>query len=181
MIPGVPFDLGEFRVLLRAKRELLARGEKGRERFAERIGVNKSTVQNAEMGPDIPGIDTCAKIIEGVGYTLSEFFRELESQDKSATQTVISSHTSSLQSDNEAHKDRPHLPVEAFDHAAPVHAATIEVALLQRFVTEAFDGLYALIERIGDHVGASQQRPTSPPAHAPVRRPRARHGRRKAS
>lgn len=70
----VPFDMDTFRATLRATREKFG----GREKLAGKIGIAKSTIQSAELGPDIPQIDTVARIIEGSGLTLSEFFAVLE-------------------------------------------------------------------------------------------------------
>lgn len=76
ILRAVPFDMDSFRALIRAERESRVGG---REKFAERIGIAKSTVQNIEVGPDIPGIDTVARIIEGMpGLTLSAFFARIE-------------------------------------------------------------------------------------------------------
>jgi DNA-binding XRE family transcriptional regulator len=147
--------------LLKAKREALARGEYGREAFAEKIGVAKSTVQHAEMGPDVPQIDTCAKLIEGTGSTLSEFFLELETPDRSDLITA-----------QKERKDPQSNPAEAVAHAAPVPAVIIDLALIQRTILESVDNLAAVIERVGDRVAASQQRSPGVGANAPVRRSR---------
>lgn len=73
---GVPFDMDRFRKLLRAQR---TERVGGRDTLADLAGVNRTTIQNAEMGPDIPGIDTVAALIESMpGLRLSEFFRALE-------------------------------------------------------------------------------------------------------
>src|SRR5438309_359454 len=73
---GVPFDLTAFRQALRVERESRIGG---RDKLAARIGIAKSTIQGAEMGPDIPGIDTVAKMIEAMpGLTLSSFFAQIE-------------------------------------------------------------------------------------------------------
>ncbi len=77
---GVAFDMEAFRRALRTARETHIGG---REKLADKIDVSKSTVQNAEMGPDIPGIDTVARLIEGMGLTLSEFFAALEPNNDS--------------------------------------------------------------------------------------------------
>lgn len=76
--PAVSFDLARFRTLLRIERK---RRVGGRDKLALRAKVNKSTVQNAEQGPDIPGIDTIAKLVEAMpDLTLSEFFRRVEAE-----------------------------------------------------------------------------------------------------
>ncbi len=76
---GVAFDMTHFREQLRAEREARIGG---RDRLAGKVGLAKSTIQNAEMGPDIPGIDTVARLIEGMpGLTLSSFFAKLETHD----------------------------------------------------------------------------------------------------
>jgi DNA-binding XRE family transcriptional regulator len=70
------FSMDRFRAHLRAARD--AHGF-GRDALAEKIGIAKTTIQNAEVGPDMPGIETVARIIEGLpGYSLSAFFRQLE-------------------------------------------------------------------------------------------------------
>lgn len=76
MIHGMPFTMERFRALLRVERKARVGG---RDRLAANIGVAKSTVQNAEMGPDVPGIDTVARLVGGMpGLTLAEFFAKVE-------------------------------------------------------------------------------------------------------
>lgn len=77
---GVGFDMAQFRALLRSEREARVGG---RDKLAERVGVAKSTIQNAEIGPDIPGIDTVARLIEAMpGLTLSSFFARVEDVER---------------------------------------------------------------------------------------------------
>lgn len=75
ILPAVPFDLSRFRAHLRAERERLIGS---RDKLAEKTGINKTTIQNAENGPDMPGIDTIARLIEGTGLSLSEFFLRMD-------------------------------------------------------------------------------------------------------
>lgn len=72
----VPFALAVLRAALREAREAK---DIGRDALATKIGRAKSTIQSAEMGPDVPGVDTVALIVEGLGLTLSDFFLQLES------------------------------------------------------------------------------------------------------
>jgi ribosome-binding protein aMBF1 (putative translation factor) len=62
MISTVAFTMERFREVLRAERESRVGG---REKLADKTGINKTTIQNAEVGPDIPGIDTVARLVEG--------------------------------------------------------------------------------------------------------------------
>lgn len=71
---AVPFDMEAFRIALRETREAWG----GRDKLAEKIGRAPSTIQSAELGPDMPGIDTVAAIIEGSNSTLWEFFAKLD-------------------------------------------------------------------------------------------------------
>lgn len=74
------FELDKFRALLRKEREQRVGG---RDRLAEKADVAASTVQNAEMGPDVPGIDTVARLIEAMpNLTLSDFFLQLEQKNR---------------------------------------------------------------------------------------------------
>lgn len=175
--PGVAFQLEEFRRLLRKKRERLPRGERGREAFARKVGLNKSTVQDAEVGPTVPQIDSCAKMIEGAGCTLSAFFQELEEtlrKDKNSDETVL--HT--------AYKER-HNPLQSHPHPAPevvAHApipTPFDAELMQNVIVHGFEFIAAAIERIGDRLVASQQRSPGVDTHPPARRTAGRHSRRK--
>lgn len=70
------FKMAAFRALLRVEREARVGG---RDKLAEAAGVNRTTIQNIETGPDMPGIETIAKLIEAMpGLSLSAFFLELE-------------------------------------------------------------------------------------------------------
>lgn len=71
----VAFDIAAFRSVLRAARK---EHVGGRNKLAAKVGLAKSTIQNAEMGPDIPGIETVARLVEGMGLTLSSFFAQIE-------------------------------------------------------------------------------------------------------
>lgn len=72
----VPFEMERFRKALRSEREARVGG---RGTLADKVGLAQSTIQNAEMGPDIPGIDTIARLVEAMpGLTLSSFFAQLE-------------------------------------------------------------------------------------------------------
>jgi transcriptional regulator with XRE-family HTH domain len=75
MISAVAFTMERFREVLRAEREARVGG---REKLADKTGINKTTIQNAEIGPDIPGIDTVARLVEGIGLTLPSFFEQIE-------------------------------------------------------------------------------------------------------
>lgn len=80
MIQLMPFSMETFRLCLRSEREDRVGG---RERLAELSGVNKTTIQNAELGPDIPGIDTIAKLVEAMpDLTLASFFTRVEGLPK---------------------------------------------------------------------------------------------------
>lgn len=74
--PGVPFELARFREALKRERKTRVGG---RDKLADRAGVNKTTIQNAESGPDIPKIDTIARLVEAMpGLSLSAFFLQIE-------------------------------------------------------------------------------------------------------
>lgn len=91
---AVPFSMERFRALLRKEREHRVGG---REKLAQLADVHKTTIQNIEVGPDMPGIETVAKLIESMpGMSLSEFFGQLEQKNLSASQkTAVSRDTQS--------------------------------------------------------------------------------------
>ena len=66
------------------KRERQARVG-GRAALAQKAGVAASTIQNIETGPDVPGIETLAKLVEGMGMNLADFFSRLSAGIKLAT------------------------------------------------------------------------------------------------
>lgn len=100
----VPFDMDRFRAHLRAAREAK---KVGRNTIAKKIGVSQSTIQSAEVGPDMPGIDTVARIIEAIpDLTLGRFFAQLDAAEPSAR-----SQSSVLQSGESLIQD-PAFPVE---------------------------------------------------------------------
>lgn len=77
-IPAVAFDMNAFRAALKTQRKLRVGS---RAKLVERCGapaMSPTTIQNAELGPDMPGIDTVARLVEAMGLTLSTFFAQLE-------------------------------------------------------------------------------------------------------
>lgn len=136
---AVSFDLDQFREHLKKARKALAGG---RDHFAEKVGVNKTTIQNAENGPDIPKIDTVAKLVEGMGLTLSSFFAEIEA---GATSSL---HTTPLAVDNSVHPRRRGIqPVQESPNVAGVPASapfrTITPDDFERAVQAIMRGLRA--------------------------------------
>lgn len=94
IVDSVRFTMERFREALRDERE---RRVGAREKHAALAGVNKGTIQRAEVGPDIPGIDTVARLIEAMpGLTLSSFFAQIESlQDPSLQSGSVAGDTTS--------------------------------------------------------------------------------------
>ena len=83
--PAVSFTMERFRAVLREVRE---DREMSRDRLALLTGLSKSTIQNAEMGPDRTGVDTLAVIVQALpGLTLSEFFRRIEQPEPATSDT----------------------------------------------------------------------------------------------
>src|SRR3954465_8822609 len=75
MLKLVPFTIDRFRDVLRATREELVGA---RDTLAEITGVNRTTIQSAEMGPKVPKLDTVARLVEGMGLTLTAFFARID-------------------------------------------------------------------------------------------------------
>lgn len=101
----MPFTMEVFRAVLRAEREARVGG---REKHAGLSGINKTTIQNAEIGPDVPGIDTVAKLVEAMpGLSLEDFFRKIERRQDSSDTSVdgvplaSGGHDDALQFDSE--------------------------------------------------------------------------------
>lgn len=70
------FEMELFRQVLRVERKARVGA---RAKHAKLAGVSQTTIQNAEMGPDVPGIDTVARLVEAMpGLTLKDFFGKIE-------------------------------------------------------------------------------------------------------
>lgn len=113
----VAFDMDKFRAALRAER--VARGI-GRDALATQIGVAKSTIQSAEMGPDMPGIETVAKIVEALqGLTLAQFFARLEVV-KTTERSVQDPPAAPLSSNSKGSADEPIPPPSEQEYRAAI-------------------------------------------------------------
>lgn len=161
----VAFDLAVLRVALREARESK---RLGRDVLAKKIGRAKSTIQGAEMGPDVPGVDTVALILEGLGIPAWEFFLQFDAhapeahavkkplrEDVNTTTVPLSGHSTSRGG------DAADLVGRTISHGADAHS--LGAALLAAGVALA---------KAGAELGAQQADHAVPEARdeKPVRR-----------
>ena len=134
---AVTFEMPRFREALRKAREDTIGG---RMKLAERTGLAASTIQSAEVGPDIPSIETIARFLDGCGLTLSKFFARIDGSQQSDSQGHSESETAVLKKGNR----------EAHNSASPMTAGDADGAALRESPEVALDRIRFALREAGD-------------------------------
>lgn len=166
MIVPMSFTMERFRAVLREEREARIGG---RDRLADKVGVAKSTIQNAEIGPDVPGIDTVARLIEAMpGLTLEEFFAKIERGQRSSDTSSTGAPLARVGRD------------DALSEANPSDADTVIRTLAQLLIREQEKAATARHRQDAAARAVEAERPP-PSGKRPRRSPRRKVARRRAA
>jgi transcriptional regulator with XRE-family HTH domain len=131
-------DLDAVRAKLRAER--LTR-DWTLDDMAARAGVNRSAVHDIETNREgKPQFQTIAKLVEGLGLTLSAFFLQIEGSTSGARETTLPS----LKVEPRVADDSPPLSSSEF--------RTAELALFSALSTTLVESLTSAVDRAADRI-----------------------------
>ena len=155
-------DLGKMRSALRAKRLEL---KWSLDDLAAKSGVNRSTIHDIETNADgKPQMATVARLVEGMGLTLSEFFARIEGLKPQPLTAQNALSSQGIQSAEVA------LGGSVVSGGGVPSNDFVHEAIIIGIAEQLADRFAAAIDKLAD---ARRQAPV-PRAHAPVRHARRR-------